>query len=124
MTQHTRYSMNTITTATPHDPFATKETTHAFFQRLEKLRYDCGPRTSKHDQARVLIAACIDEGIVSRRRLIGILAQLKFDRRHAGKTLHEFCGPDPDRHDWWSDEAGNYRLHPDPAHEAASNILI
>lgn len=116
--------MNTTITPKPHDPFATKETTHAFFQRLETLLHDCGANSSKHDKARVVIAASIDEGIVSGKRLVGILANVGFDRKHAGKTLHELCGPDPDRHDWWTDDKGEYRLHTSPALVAALKIVI
>ena len=106
------------------DPFATKETTNAFFGRLRGLWLNCGPSTNKNDQVRILVAACIDEDIRQGPRIVGILGKLGFNRRHVGKILATFTGPDPAQHDWCKDGAGEYHLHPNPALEAAARITV
>lgn len=111
-------------TTSKHDPFATKQSGRAFFQRLEKLRFDCGPNTGKPDQARVLITACLDENIRQGQRIVGILAKLGFTRQHVGKTLHKHCGVNPAIHDWWTDENGDYHVHTNTALEAAAKIRV
>ena len=116
--------MTTTTITQPHDPFATKETTYALFERLKKLLLDCGPETNKHDQVRILVAACLEEGIHQGPRIVGVLGKLGFNPRHVGKTLSMFAGSDPAQYDWWKDSTGEYRLHPDPSVEAAAKIIV
>lgn len=108
----------------PTDPLATKELIDAFFRRLRQLWLDCGEGMSKHEQARVLIRACIEEGLVNGKRIVGVLARIGFDRRHAGLTLGSLCGSNPALHDWWRDETGCYRLHPDPVNVEAAEIVV
>lgn len=116
--------MNTNTETLTADPFATLESTYALFGRLRKLWLDCGPSTNKHDQARILIAACLDEGIVQGPRIVGTLAKLGFNNRHVGKLLTSMSGSDPARYDWSKDEDGEYHLHPNPTLETAAQIVI
>ena len=108
----------------PTDPLATKELTDTFFRRLRQLWFDCGEGVSKHEEARVLIRACMEEGLVNGKRIVGVLAHLGFDRRHAGLTLGSLCGSNPARHDWWRDENGRYHLHPDPVNVEAAEIIV
>lgn len=116
--------MTTKTSTQSHDPFVTKEATYALFERLKRLWLDCGPATNKHDQVRMLVAACIEEDIRQGPRIVGVLGKLGFNRRHVGKMLSVLAGPDPAQHDWWKDCAGDYHLHPNPALEAAAKIVV
>ncbi|MCA0979300.1 hypothetical protein LCM19_13080 [Qipengyuania flava] len=105
------------------DPLATKELEHAFFEGLRELWKECGHGTNKHDQARILIMACIDEGVNNGKRIVGILSKIGFNARHIGATLDRQCGSNPD-HDWWKDNEGNYRLHQNAAQLEAASIVI
>ena len=106
------------------DPLATKELEHAFFEGLRELWLRCGADTSKHEQARILIMACIEGGVGSGKRIVGILSKIGFNARHIGATLDRQCGSNPDLHDWWKDDEGNYRLHQSAAQLEAASIVI
>lgn len=116
---------NTIENASKRpDPLATKELEYAFFEGLRALWLRCGADTSKHDQARILIMACIDGGVGNGSRIVGILSKIGFNARHIGATLDRQCGSNPDLHDWWKDDEGNYRLHQNAAQLEAASIVI
>ena len=106
------------------DTLATKELENAFFEGLRALWHDCGHDTSKHDQARVLIMACIDGGVHYGKRIVGILAYIGLNRRHIGATLKNLCGPNPELHDWFKDAAGRYHLHQNATQLEAARIVI
>ena len=78
---------------------------NAIFERLRGLMKDCGrPGANKHDRMIVLIAACIDEGINTGTRIVGVAKRLEFDGQHAGIVLSTGVG----RY-WERDENGTYR---------------
>lgn len=109
------------TTAT--DPLATKDLTDAFFRRLRQLYQACR-ELSKHEQARVLIRACMEEGLIEGTRIVGVLTRIGFNRQHAGLILRSLCGSNPERNDWGKDTAGHYHLHPDPVQLEAASIVV
>lgn len=65
----------------------------AMFRRLEDLHWNCQQRgSSRHDQAIVLVAACIEEGITKGPHIVGTVASMGFKPRHVGKLLHDNIG--------------------------------
>ncbi|WP_156457483.1 hypothetical protein [Altererythrobacter sp. Root672] len=76
------------------------------YDRLRKLLRDCGP--NKHDQAIVLITACVEEGITQGRDIVRTLQALGLNAQHVGKTLSDGTGNQPERHRWRKDAAGCY----------------
>jgi hypothetical protein len=86
--------------------------TTAIFQRLRKLKADCGFKPSKNDLAVVLISACIEEGLDTGPRIVGALAKLGLNKSHAGLTLRQGAGQ-AEAHRWFRDGEGRYHLHDD-----------
>lgn len=82
----------------------------ALFDRLRGLIQACGPEANKHDQAIAVIAACIDEGLNTRPRIVGAMKHLGFSTAHAAMMLTEATGCNPERHRWRADEGGRYSL--------------
>lgn len=80
------------------------------FDRLRALLDACGSAANQHDRAIVGITACIDEGIDTRPRIIGVMQHLGFDRRHIALILNEGTGGDVNRHRWQRKEEGHYSL--------------
>lgn len=76
---------------------------------LRQLKAICGP--NKHDQATILISACIGEGLDTRPRIVGALRHLGLDYRHVNIVLNKLTGGDPQRHRWMRDAEGCYSLH-------------
>jgi hypothetical protein len=66
---------------------------------------------NKHDQVTVLIQACINEGVDTRRALADELTSLGYDRALVIVTLNTQVGASPGCCRWWRDEQGRYRLH-------------
>lgn len=65
----------------------------AMFRRLEDLLWHCQQGGSnRHDQAIVLVAACVAEGIVTGPHIIGTVASMGFKPRHVGKLLNDNIG--------------------------------
>lgn len=58
-----------------------------FHDRLERLQGACGPKSNKNDHARVLITACINEGVNTVGQIIKALVPLGFNARHLGAML-------------------------------------
>ena len=117
--------LNTTLNAIQHaDPLATKPLENAFFEGLRELWRECGHDTSKHDQARILIMACIDGGVSNGSRIVGILSHIGLNARHVGATLKNLCGPNPDMHDWWKGHDGRYQLHQTETQLEAAIIVI
>lgn len=82
---------------------AAPEEVNALFGRLRQLMKVCR-FVNNNDRLNVLIAACIDEGINTGRRIVGVANRLDFDVTHARISLNK--GID----DKWSrDENGTYR---------------
>ena len=82
----------------------------ALFDRLRGLIDACSLEANRHDQAIAVITACIDEGIDTRPRIVGMMKHLGFDYRHAAMTLNDAAGIDSDRHRWRRDATGRYSL--------------
>ena len=80
------------------------------FDRLRGLIQACGPEANKHDQAIAVIAACIDEGLNTRPRIVGAMKHLGFSTAHAAMILNEATGSDPSRYRWQRDSSGRYSL--------------
>ena len=78
------------------------------FDRLRGLIQACGPEANKHDQAIAVIAACIDEGVNTRPRIVGVMKHLGFSTAHAARMLNESTGCHPSRYRWQSYLAGRY----------------
>lgn len=82
-----------------------------FYHDLRELLDACAG-TSRHDQAKVGISYCIDQGLDTGPRIIGALRWVGFKPRHIGAILHANSGSDPARHYWQRDDAGHYRNLP------------
>lgn len=80
-------------------------------QRLQGLLSELGDGCIKHDQVRVLIAACISEGVTKGTDIIATIAALGFDRSHVGMWLARERGSNAKRYRWFKDGDGQYRLH-------------
>ncbi|MCB4862723.1 hypothetical protein K7W03_24355 [Sphingobium sp. PNB] len=80
------------------------------FDRLRGLIQACGTEANKHDQAIAVIAACIDEGLNTRPRIVGAMRHLGFSAAHAAMMLNEATGCDPSRYRWQRDSTGRYSL--------------
>lgn len=57
-------------------PFSTADQRNEFYQRLERLHAQYAARLNKNDQARLLIAACISEGLNTVSQIIAAVAPL------------------------------------------------
>lgn len=71
----------------------------------------CGPNANKHDQANVLISACIMEGLDNGARIVGALKRLGFRPRHVSIVLKEGTGGSASSSHWRRDARGRYSLH-------------
>jgi hypothetical protein len=76
-------------------------------KRLQRLLDTIRPGTNRHEQATVMIEACIGEGFDTRPRIIGALRQLGFDPRHIAITLK---GDNPYGGRWLRSAGGIYSL--------------
>jgi len=75
----------------------------AIFRRLRQLMMDCA-KANSHDRLTMVIAACIDEGITTGTRIVGVARKLGFDAQHAGILLTGGIGSH-----WSRGEDGQYR---------------
>jgi len=83
----------------------------AFVASLRALQEAC-VYCNKHDQAIVLIHACIDAGYDTHGRILGALHAIDWNPRHAAIVLTKSAGGNPAIHRWQRDEHGIYRNHP------------
>ena len=83
---------------------------NAVFRRLRALDADCGPNANQYDRVIVLIAACIEEGLTEGKRIVGVIAQIGFDRQFVGIVLTKNAGNDSARHLWRKLDDGTYAL--------------
>lgn len=66
---------------------------NAMFKRLEDLAWRLSQNgCNRHEQVIALVAACIDEDLVTGPEIVGSVAQLGFNSRHVGKLLHGNIG--------------------------------
>ena len=82
----------------------------AFVESLRALQRAC-QYCNKHDQAIVLISACIDAGYDTHGRILGALHALGWNLRHAAIVLIKSAGSNPAIHRWQRDDHGVYRNH-------------
>ena len=102
------YLRNNTNPAAVPEPELSEDQLTDFFARVRTLLAACGP--DRNGQAIAAVCASIDEGIVMRPRLYGVLLKLGFKREHANIILDG--GTKNMRHDvpWYIDEGGRYRL--------------
>ena len=81
--------------------------------RMRELIAACGATANKNDQAIVLIAFCISEGIDTRNHIVGSLARAGFKGGHAAAILDDCEGALPEPHHWRLGADGRYTLHED-----------
>jgi hypothetical protein len=79
-----------------------------YLERLRDLKDACG--RNKHEQAAVLIEACIGDGITSRRGIVDVLGRMGFHHGHVVIVLNRRTGTIPGVHKWRRDETGRYAL--------------
>jgi hypothetical protein len=80
----------------------------AFFRGLRALMAQCGP--NKNDQVIALISACLEDGVNTRRRIVGVGDTLGYKPQHVVTLLNEGVGIDPRRARWLRDGEGTYTL--------------
>ena len=89
---------------------------NALLEGLRDLeRHLTNAGVNKHDRAHMLINACIGEGIDAGPRIIGVLAMLGFNKRHAGIMLKAGLQLKPDWPNWGRDDGGRYHAPPEPS---------
>lgn len=93
-TKMTNISLRAAEPAKP-SAFSTADEWNEFYERLERLLDEHGAGLNKNDQARLLIAACVTEGINIVSQIITAVAPLGFDPRHLGALMNS------DQDGWW-----------------------
>jgi len=101
-TEHTSYAVQ--------PDGMSRERVAAIFRLLREADATCGS-ANQHDRAVVLIMICIDQGFDAGPQICGVLKSMGLDSQHAGMTLKQGKGSNPDFHRWWSDDSGKYHLH-------------
>lgn len=71
-------------------------------------------KLNKHERANMLISSCIDEGVDSGSRIVGLLRELGFDRQHVGMLLKGGIQRHPEWPNWGRTDAGAYFVPPEP----------
>jgi hypothetical protein len=69
--------------------------------------------TSRHAQAIVAISLCIDHGLNTLPRIIGVLQKKGFSRGHIANLIKDGVGTDPESNHWFRDAEGFLHCHPD-----------
>ncbi|WP_447750843.1 hypothetical protein [Sphingopyxis fribergensis] len=69
------------------DPSGRPSFSNALYQEMKDLIASCGAEANRHDLAIVAIEASLDNGINTKRHLIGFLQHLGFDRGHIANLL-------------------------------------
>jgi hypothetical protein len=88
--------------------------TKALFDGLRQLKRDCSPTSTKDELAMILIKACIYDGLDTGPRIVGALATLGLNKKHAGIVLSRWVGNDPERYHWQRNADGRYSVHDEP----------
>lgn len=87
-----------------------KSETAALFDRLRSLSRDIAPGTNKNDQVTALIAASIGEGVVTAKKIIGLVSYFGFSPIHVAKMLKHGTGADPASGHWRRNQDGTFSL--------------
>ncbi|OHD05234.1 MAG: hypothetical protein A3E77_01660 [Sphingopyxis sp. RIFCSPHIGHO2_12_FULL_65_19] len=82
----------------------------ALFGRLSTLLRNIAPGTNRNDQVMALIAACISEGVVTKREIIAVTGLLGFKRYHVTQHLDYGVGHDRASGLWRRNRDGSYSL--------------
>lgn len=106
-----------MTTTPSHDGLNLPD--KELFNGFRELLDSCGLETSKHDRAIVLIEACIDQGIDTRARIVGVAKHLGFEHGHIAILLAQNTGRSPDSYRWQRDKDGQYGRF-----EGASTVAV
>ena len=80
------------------------------FGRLSALLRNIAPDTDKNDRVTTLISACIAEGKVTQKEIIGIAVHFGFHAYHVVKTLDQGIGYDPASGHWRRNKDGSFSL--------------
>lgn len=91
-------------------PTASKSESATMFGRLSALLRNIAPGTNKNDRVTTLIAACIAEGKVTRKEIIGIAVHFGFKRYHVAQFLEYGTGHDPESGHWRRNPDGSFSL--------------
>lgn len=91
-------------------PIIAKSESAALFDRLRSLSRDIAPGTNKNDQVTALIAASIGEGVVTRKKIIGLVSYFGFNPIRVAKMLEHGTGHDPDSGHWYRNHDGSFSL--------------
>lgn len=83
------------------------------FKRLRDLKKALRPHVDSNLLAIEMIKAIIGEGWDTGPRIVGTMARLGFNKKHAGATLGNNQGSIPERHYWRRQEDGRYVVHED-----------
>lgn len=94
-----------------HNTELTIAESDAIFERLRDMKSRLRRGCNKNDRCIALITVCIGEGFDKRRRIVGALTHLGFDRAHVILMLKEGQGPSPIQHRWMLGDDGRYVLH-------------
>lgn len=94
------------------------------FEGLRELMATIERKGGKHDSATILIAAAIDAGFNTGRRIIGTLTHLGFDRAHVGIILKKGLGSDAAKHNWRRDVDGTYHNLPGALTISAAHLDV
>ncbi|WP_062178381.1 hypothetical protein [Sphingopyxis sp. C-1] len=89
---------------------ATKSETDAMFSRLSTLLRNIAPGINKNDQVTALIAACIGEGVVTGKKIIGLVSYFGFNPIHVAKMLEHGIGNDPTSGHWHRNHDSSFSL--------------
>ena len=82
----------------------------ALFDRLSSLLHKVAAGTNRNDQVTALILACITEGIVTKKEIIGIAIHFGFKRYHVAQFLEYGTGHDPESGHWRRNPDGSFSL--------------
>jgi hypothetical protein len=88
----------------------TKSEAAAMFGRLSALLRNIAPGTNKNDQAIALISACIAEGKVTRKEIIGIAVHFGFKLFNVAQMLEYGTGADLASGHWRRNQDGTFSL--------------
>jgi len=79
-------------------------------QELRQLALSCGPDANKHDEAIVLIKACIEAGLNTEDIIIGALHRIGCNPAHIAVMLSVTHRKYPGHGHWRRDKSGVYSL--------------
>lgn len=78
------------------------------FDRLSALLRNIASGTNKNDQATALISACITEGVVAEKKIIGLVSHFGFKPYHVVNMLKYGTGVDPASGHWRRNQDGTF----------------